>query len=144
MPVYNRRAFRRELTKAAAHVKRTETPSSLLILDIAEGRRAKMRDGARVRDAVMLRAAEIVKEDLDAIDVLGGLGGDSLGVILNVVAEDAAREKGCRLAGMLGGDPVIRQGQQSIPPLAWGAAAIGPGEDAEFLLDKADQDLRQA
>ncbi len=142
MPILNRRAFHRELIKAAAHVKRTETPSSLLIIDVEEGRRAKLDDGFRARDAVMLKAAEIVRADVQPIDVLGGLGGDSLGVILNVMGEEAARQKGLRLAQLLGDDPAIRGGRGAPTRLAWGVCAIEPGEDAEEVLEKADGDLR--
>ncbi len=142
MPVLNRRAFRRELSKAAAHVKRTETPSTLLVIDIEEGRQAKREDGAKARDAVMLRAAEIVKANLEPIDVIGGLGGDRLGIILKVIDERAARDTARRLARLLGEDPAIRRRRLTQPRRAWGASAIGPGEDAEDLLEKADMDLR--
>lgn len=142
MPVLNRRAFRRELIKAAAHVHRTETPSSLLIVDIDEGRRAKLDKGFGARDTVMLKAAEIVRADVQPFDVLGGLGGDSLGVILNVIDEEAARRKGHRLARLLGDDPTIRRGRRAPTKPAWGVCAIGPDEDAEDMLEKADGDLR--
>ena len=92
-PIANRRASVRELSRAPSITERYGTPSSLVYFDVNGLKRINDTYGHTAGDEGLLRVANILREHVRDVDVLGRLGGDEFAVILVQTELDQALEK---------------------------------------------------
>jgi diguanylate cyclase (GGDEF)-like protein len=144
-PVLNRRAFVREVTRAAAFCGRYGTPASLVYLDLDGFKAVNDRFGHAAGDAVLAWVASGLVERVRESDVVGRLGGDEFGVLLLQVDGPAARTKAASLAEELAREPVafedrfipvrtavgVRDYEAGLTPSRWLAEA-----DAAMFVNK--------
>lgn len=125
----NRRAWNRQLELALGRARRTALPLSVIVLDV-DGLKA-INDtrghaaGDRLLRAITGRWAAAVRE----ADLLGRLGGDEFGVLLEGADEDEAQDVVERLGAALG------EGEAASA----GSATWDGGEDGTSLLARADR-----
>ena len=96
LPVVNRRAFVRELSRNMTFAQRYGTPSSVLYFDVNNMKTVNDSFGHSAGDAVLREVAATLLDNIRNSDVVGRLGGDEFGVILAQADEDVAAREGGR------------------------------------------------
>jgi diguanylate cyclase (GGDEF)-like protein len=125
----NRRAWYHDLELAVARSRRSGRPLSVVVLDLDHFKEINDRDGHVVGDRLLRTVAGEWSSVLRESDVLGRLGGDEFGVILEGADEVAAADLIDRLAGGSGN----RHGASA------GSATWDGEEDLTALVARADE-----
>ena len=97
-PLLNRRAFMRELNRAAVFAQRYGGPASVVFFDLDGFKAVNDRFGHAAGDAALKAVAERLAANVRGSDVVGRLGGDEFGVILVQADAAAAKAKAAALA----------------------------------------------
>ena len=142
-PIANRRAFVRELSRAPSITERYGTPSSLVYFDVNGLKRINDTYGHTAGDEGLLRVANILREHVRDVDVLGRLGGDEFAVILVQTELDQALEKARSLAAAIRANPFAWDGHEIPLEVAHGVYAFKPGESVNDALAAADKAMYQ-
>jgi diguanylate cyclase (GGDEF)-like protein len=138
LPLLNRRAFVRELTRAIGLTARYGTPSSLLYFDLDEFKRVNDNFGHPAGDAVLAHFAETLLAHVRDSDVVARLGGDEFGVILAHNDQAQAEAKAASLASTLFASPALWDGKQIDICFSYGAFELRPGDTADTAIARAD------
>ena len=139
LPIYNRRAFVRELTRLMMYSERYGATASLVFLDLNGFKKINDEHGHAAGDEALKRVSELLVENVRGSDVVGRLGGDEFGVILAQASEDAALAKAKELAAKIADLPLFWDGVRFNIGAAYGVTAFKPGENAAEALEAADQ-----
>jgi len=92
-PVFNRRAFLRELAREMALSRRHGTELCLLYIDLDRFKLVNDRFGHARGDDILQRVSAIIGVNVRETDIVGRLGGDEFAVILSHAGlEDAAQK----------------------------------------------------
>lgn len=144
VPVLNRRAFVRELSRMISFSERYGTPASLVFIDLNNFKAVNDTYGHAAGDAVLEYVARQLVEHVRESDVVGRIGGDEFAVILAQAPEADAIEKAERLMHLIADKP-LKVGGAMIPiSVSPGAVAFRPGEDAAAALARADEAMYAA
>ena len=138
LPIFNRRAFERELEREIALADRHRTPLSVVFIDLNGFKQINDRFSHAAGDAVLMNVADILRHSVRDTDVVGRLGGDEFGVILHRSAYDDAAAKAERLAHAIAGQPIVFEGNHCEVGAAAGVCAWRKGESAPEILARAD------
>ncbi len=138
-PVYNRRAFVRELNRVVSFSERYNVPSSLIYFDVNDFKKINDEQGHAAGDGALLHVAQTLLANLRESDTVARLGGDEFGVILARADAAQASEKARQLARKIGDRPVEFEGRSFPVTVAYGAATFRSGEDGEATLAEADR-----
>jgi diguanylate cyclase (GGDEF)-like protein len=141
MPVCNRRAFVRELTRMMAYAERYGVPASLVYFDVNNLKQINDTHGHAAGDAVLMQVARVLVESVRATDVVGRLGGDEFGVLLVQTDKTLAEHKGKELAALIEQRPILWQGEKVPASVAFGPRSFSGGENADAVLDDADREM---
>ncbi|HLI13537.1 MAG TPA: GGDEF domain-containing protein [Alphaproteobacteria bacterium] len=139
VPVVNRRAFVRELSRAMSYARRYQVSSSVLYFDINNMKAINDSLGHAAGDAAITHVAEILVANVRESDVVGRLGGDEFGVILVHSDEEIAADKAEKLAAAIAAKPLECQGRSIAVEVAFGSAPLGGEDDPNRALDAADR-----
>lgn len=143
MPVANRRAFVRELTRMMAFAQRYGVPASIVYFDVNSMKQINDTHGHGAGDAALLQVSRILVENVRNTDVVGRLGGDELGVLLVQTDQALAERKAAELSDAVEAQPLLWQGQALPLSVAYGVYAFAGGENASEVLDAADRAMYQ-
>ena len=138
-PIANRRAFVRELSRALSITERYGTPSSLVYFDVNGLKEINDTYGHTAGDEGLLRVANILREHVRDVDVVGQLGGDEFGVIMVQTELDPAFDKAERLATAIRENPFSWDGHDIALEVAHGVYAFKAGESVNDALAAADK-----
>lgn len=141
LPIYNRRAFVRELTKAQASVERYHGKASLVYIDLNNFKTINDTFGHQAGDHVLQKISRRLVESVRETDVVGRLGGDEFGLILANTSQEASSVLIARLLDGLQLQPVSWQNQPLDISMACGIVSINPGEDVEEIMALADNEM---
>lgn len=141
LPIYNRRAFVRELTRVQASVERYQTEASLVYLDLNRFKSVNDDFGHEAGDYVLSQVALRLKECVRDTDIVGRLGGDEFGLILSRTKAEDARNLIDRLPVLFAEKPIIWKGAALKTSLSSGVVAINPGRNPEQTLSAADSEM---
>jgi len=134
----NRRAFVRELRRAAAFAQRYGQPASLVYFDLDDLKAINDRFGHAAGDAALKAVADRLSTHVRQSDVVGRMGGDEFAVLLEQADLAVAEAKAETLARLVCAEPV-RAGEWLAPlRLSWGACQIDPAKDPESVIAAAD------
>jgi diguanylate cyclase (GGDEF)-like protein len=137
-PLANRRAFMRELARTIAFAQRYGGPAALVYFDLDGFKQVNDRFGHAAGDEALKAVAQRLQAHVRESDIVGRLGGDEFGVILNQADEATAVAKAAQLAGAIEGEPVAC-GDYMVPlHVTWGVRAVNADATAESLLAAAD------
>lgn len=139
LPVSNRRAFVRELSRNMSFAQRYDQPSSLAFFDVNNMKQINDVHGHAAGDAALLHVARTLLENVRQSDVVGRLGGDEFGVILAQVDEAMAKSKTEELAAQISAEPVQWRDVEFEVTIAHGSYTFDGAEDATAALDAADR-----
>jgi diguanylate cyclase (GGDEF)-like protein len=138
LPLLNRRAFVRELTRAIGLSARYGTPSSLVYFDLDEFKRVNDAFGHPAGDAVLAQFADTLLAHVRDSDVVARLGGDEFGVILAHSDQEQAEAKAATLASTLFALPALWNGRQIDICFSYGTLELHPGDTADSAIARAD------
>ena len=139
LPLLNRRAFVRELTRYIAFTGRYNTPASLIYFDLNHMKQVNDTHGHAAGDAVLKHFSDVLMAHVRDSDSVGRLGGDEFGVLLSHANQDQALKKADVLAQALRGQPVQWNGQAIEVSFAYGAFELKAGDNADIAMARADE-----
>ena len=139
LPILNRRAFVREITRFTSFAERYHTPSSLIYFDLNGFKAVNDAYGHPAGDSVLRQFADLMLSQIRESDVFARLGGDEFGVILaHVTAEQAAR-KAEGLVQMLKDHPPNVDGKSVPLSFSHGVYELRAGQAPETIMQEADR-----
>jgi diguanylate cyclase (GGDEF)-like protein len=101
VPVFNRRAFVRELGRMQSFAERYDQASSLVYFDANGLKNVNDTHGHAAGDALLAHIARLLVQNVRDTDIVGRLGGDEFGVILVYTDKPLADEKAQLLATLV-------------------------------------------
>lgn len=141
LPIYNRRAFVRELTRVQASIERYRTEASLVYLDLNRFKSINDELGHEAGDYVLSQVALRLKDSVRDTDIVGRLGGDEFGLILSRTRPEDARHLIDRLPKLFAEKPIIWKGAALPTSLSMGVVSIHAGHSPEQTLSAADSEM---
>lgn len=142
-PIFNRRAFEREVRREIALAGRFRTPLSLIFIDLDNFKRVNDVFGHSAGDDVLLRISSILLQNTRETDIVGRLGGDEFGVVLSQASLSDSQRKAEQLAGLIDGLLVRDESDPAGDAVRVGASCgvveWQGGQDAGQLIAYADQ-----
>ncbi|MEX1251281.1 MAG: GGDEF domain-containing protein [Hyphomonas sp.] len=143
LPIFNRRAFEREVRREIALSGRFQTPLSLIFVDLDNFKLVNDIYGHAAGDSALLKVADILKERTRETDIVGRLGGDEFGVVLAHATYDDTLRKAAHLAAAIDALEVRDEANAAIPVVRIGASCgvveWRTGQSAAALIARADQ-----
>lgn len=139
VPMYNRRAFVREMNRMMSMTNRHGTPVSLLFFDVNGLKAINDTYGHLAGDRALMHVATTLVESVRSSDVVGRLGGDEFGVLLSHASEEQAHVKAEQLAGAISSKQIEWEGKAIPVMVAYGVYSFRAGEDPVMALANADQ-----
>jgi len=139
LPLLNRRAFVRELTRYIAFTGRYGMPATLIYFDLDGFKTVNDTFGHAGGDAVLNHFAETLQAHVRDSDVVGRLGGDEFGVLLSHANQEQGLKKADVLAEQLRASPTLWNGKSIPTSFSYGAFELKPGDSADLAMARADE-----
>ncbi len=139
LPLLNRRAFVREMSRIISFGDRYDLSASLIYFDLDGFKSVNDTHGHAAGDAVLKHVAGILIENVRGSDVVGRLGGDEFGVILAKADKLQAENKARSLSDQLAQQPFEWEGKQVPLSIAFGVHAFQKGENPDAAMADADR-----
>jgi diguanylate cyclase (GGDEF)-like protein len=139
LPLLNRRAFVRELTRYIAFTGRYNTPASLIYFDLNRLKATNDTLGHAAGDAVLTKFSEVLLAHVRDSDCVGRLGGDEFAILLSHATQEQAMKKADVLAGAVQAAPAQWNGHSIPVSFAYGAFELKSGDNADIALARADE-----
>jgi diguanylate cyclase (GGDEF)-like protein len=139
LPLLNRRAFVRELTRYIAFAGRYGTSATLIYFDLNGFKQVNDTFGHAAGDAVLGHFADTLLSQTRESDVIGRLGGDEFGVLLSHADQVQGMRKADQLADMLRAGPTIWNGKAIPTGFSYGAFELKAGDSADLAMARADE-----
>jgi diguanylate cyclase (GGDEF)-like protein len=140
-PIYNRRAFVRELTRMISFSHRYDVDVSVIYFDVNGLKQVNDTLGHAAGDAVLMRVASILSANVRDSDFVGRLGGDEFGVILAQSDAATTHVKAAQLVQLIADQPIEWKGRSIPVRLSYGTYSFRGGSDPNAALDAADRDM---
>jgi len=139
VPLFNRRAFTRELGRVISYCKRYGTTAVLVYFDLDRFKSVNDSFGHAAGDAVLKHVAHLLAGCIRKSDIVGRLGGDEFGVLL--VRTDVAVASGVveRIKSTIAETPVMVAGRPLSVSASVGLALVDGTEDATSVIRLADE-----
>ncbi|MEO0606741.1 MAG: GGDEF domain-containing protein [Pseudomonadota bacterium] len=144
-PIFNRRAFERELTREISLSERYGTPLCLVFIDLDRFKLINDRFGHATGDQVIQNVAESLVNNVRQSDIIGRLGGDEFGIALTHTELSDGQMKAARLEAMIGA-LIVRDAETSETDsvklgASCGTVAWHRGRGAANLIAEADESM---
>ncbi len=143
VPIFNRRAFEREVRREIALSGRFQTPLSLIFIDLDNFKLVNDIYGHAAGDSVLLKVADILLERTRETDVVGRIGGDEFGIVLAHATYEDTLHKAAQLAAAIDTLEVRDEASVETPGVHIGASCgvveWRSGQTAAALIARADQ-----
>jgi diguanylate cyclase (GGDEF)-like protein len=139
LPILNRRAFVRELTRYIGFGVRYGTPASLVYFDLDGFKQINDTFGHAAGDAVLEHFAQSLVAHVRDSDVVGRLGGDEFGIILTHANQLQAGAKATALAQLLSDKPLAWKSHKIPIEFSFGAFELSASDSADLAIARADE-----
>jgi diguanylate cyclase (GGDEF)-like protein len=137
-PLFNRRAFLREVGRVGAFAQRYGGAASLVYFDLDGFKAVNDRYGHAAGDAALRAVAERLSANVRESDIVGRMGGDEFAVILVQADRATAEAKAEALVRAIGGEP-LAFGEAATPiRLSFGVCEIDQAREPEAIVAEAD------
>jgi two-component system cell cycle response regulator len=141
--LYNRRHASKRLQEEIARSRRNNTGLCVAMCDVDHFKAINDEFGHGAGDRVLQQIADSLTEYVRRNDIVARWGGEEFLVIFSEIKLTAARIVAERLRGRLANMPQVEGGPEKIS-VSIGLAMLGPGIEAEALIEQADQALYRA
>ncbi len=141
LPIYNRRAFVRELTRVQAYVERYNGEASLVYIDLDSFKAVNDTHGHQAGDHVLQEFAKRLITSVRETDIVGRLGGDEFGLILSHTNQEAAAIMTKRLPMDLQENPILWNEEPLNVGMSYGVITIEADRDVEDTMALADNEM---
>jgi diguanylate cyclase (GGDEF)-like protein len=138
-PTFNRRAFLRELHRTMSEVERYKTPAAVIYIDLDGFKQLNDSHGHSAGDAVLRHVGRMLSDSVRESDIVGRLGGDEFGVILNRAVAEEAHIKAASLSDKINSSAILHAGVAHRIRASFGVHAIARVEDPETAIARADE-----
>jgi diguanylate cyclase (GGDEF)-like protein len=138
-PVFNRRAFLRELHRTMSEVERYKTPAAVVYIDLDGFKAVNDGYGHSAGDAVLRHVGLLLLDSVRESDVVGRIGGDEFGLILNRATAAEAQTKAQTLNDKINSSAILHAGMPHRIRASVGVHPIAIVEDPETALARADE-----
>jgi len=138
-PVFNRRAFLRELHRTMSEVERYKSSAAVLYVDLDGFKALNDSYGHAAGDAVLRQVGMLLLDSVRESDVVGRLGGDEFGIILNRASAEEAHAKATSLNAKVNSAVILHEGMAHRIRASFGVHAIALVEDPETAIARADE-----
>ncbi len=139
VPVYNRRAFMREVEKAKTVMARYDILSSVIFFDLNGFKAINDRYGHTIGDQLLRKVGDVLLSSVRSCDLVARLGGDEFGLLLFKSTVEETKAKAAALACRIAEQGVELPTGMVQVSTAWGVAPCEPEETAEQILARADR-----
>ncbi|HUB97397.1 MAG TPA: GGDEF domain-containing protein [Stellaceae bacterium] len=143
MPVVNRRAFLRELSRMMSFAQRYGVAASIVYFDVDNLKQINDTYGHSAGDVALVQVAKILVENVRTTDVVGRLGGDEMGVLLMQSDRPVAERKAAELAERIAKEEVKVDGAALHVTVSWGVHELSQGDSAGAVIEAADRAMYQ-
>lgn len=143
LPIYNRRAFVRELTRVQASVERYSSEACLVYIDLDSFKAINDTYGHSAGDHVLHEYSQRLVDSVRESDIVGRLGGDEFGLILSHTNLEAATVLANRLPQALKDNPISWNEVHLNVSMSYGIVKIEPGMDVQDTMAMADSKMYQ-
>ena len=144
LPLLNRRAFVREMSRIISFGDRYDMEASLVYFDLDGFKAVNDTHGHAAGDEALKHVAQILIGNVRESDIVGRLGGDEFGLILPKADREAAEKKAQSLADELTGNPCMWEGNPLELTVAFGVHVLSKGENPEDAMANADKAMYAA
>jgi diguanylate cyclase (GGDEF)-like protein len=138
-PVFNRRAFLRELHRTMSEVERYKTPAAVIYIDLDGFKAVNDEYGHSAGDAVLRHVGLLLADSVRESDIVGRLGGDEFGIILNRATAEEASAKAQALSEKIKSSAILYAGVPHRIRASVGVHPIAMVEDPETAIARADE-----
>ncbi|HXJ02199.1 MAG TPA: GGDEF domain-containing protein [Micropepsaceae bacterium] len=139
LPILNRRAFVREISRFIAFAERYGVTSSLLYFDLDNFKAVNDAYGHSAGDFVLHHFTDLLSAQIRDSDVLARIGGDEFAIILAHVTLDLATKKGESLSQSLRDQPPVWNGKKIELSFSCGVYELHAGTNADTAIAHADR-----
>ncbi len=140
----NLRQLQTQLKQALGITKRYEHPFALLVLDINGLKRVNDSHGQPAGDRVLVQVALAVRRSIRSVDSPARIGGDEFCVLAPDQTAASAAALGQRLADAIASETAGAAGEQGVSVSIGVVACPEHGDDADSLLESADEAMYKA
>lgn len=144
-PIFNRRAFEREVTREISLAERYGTPLCLIFIDLDRFKLINDRFGHATGDRVIQHVAQTLLDNVRQSDIVGRLGGDEFGIVLTHAELSDAQAKALSLEVIISSLTVRDAEETQIESVQLGASCgtvqWQRGRDAASLIGEADETM---
>jgi len=144
VPVYNRRAFIREVEKAKTVMQRYDILSSVVFFDLNGFKAINDRYGHNIGDALLRQVGNALCNNVRSCDLVARLGGDEFGVLLFKTSGEEAKAKAAALSCFISDESVQMPTGDINVTAAWGVSTCESEDSAEQILARADRAMYEA
>ncbi len=137
LPVLNRRALQREMTRVLSRLEQAGIGAAFLYLGFANLREVLVHHGRAAADAALTKAAHVVRQHIRAGDVLGDMGTGDLGLILVPVEAQTVVEKAREIAESVERRTAEKEGGSLGLRVVWGLRHLAPGDEPRQVFADA-------
>jgi len=139
IPIANRRAFLREVTRMIGFGQRYGTRASIVYIDVNHLKTINDSYGHAAGDAALMLISRTLVEQVRNTDVVARLGGDEFGVLMVQADRAVAEAKAAQLAEAIRQRPLSWQGRALPLDIAFGVHCFAGNDNAGDALEAADQ-----
>lgn len=139
LPIYNRRAFMREVERAQSVMSRHEFLSSIIFFDLDGFKGINDRYGHGIGDKILSQVADSLVSGVRTCDMVARLGGDEFGVLLFKSDLDIAKAKAGALACRIGNLRLSHPDGTITISASWGTAPCEADVPPEKVMERADR-----
>ncbi|MEM6625734.1 MAG: GGDEF domain-containing protein [Pseudomonadota bacterium] len=144
LPVFNRRAFVRELSRLLSFARRYDMDASVVYFDLDGFKTVNDRYGHAAGDAVLQAVCDVLVRQTRESDLIGRLGGDEFAVVLAQLGAEAAAVKAASLQHAIEAEHIEFEGETLSVGASYGLCPLVLDEGVEIQLARADEAMYAA
>jgi diguanylate cyclase (GGDEF)-like protein len=141
MALPNRRGFMRELDRLVARAARYGTSAAMLFVDLDGLKMINDTFGHQAGDQALIQVAQLLSAGVRRGDIVGRLGGDEFGILLEQASEASAHETAARLGDVIAACDFLHDGDALPLSVAIGVAMIDGQASPAEVMAQADEEM---